>query len=107
MPLYEYSCETCHSVVERIQKFSDEPLTVCDVCGGPLVKLMGKPALQFKGSGFYITDYVKKSGEETGTEKETKPVPAPAASTDSSSAGSPSAAPAATATAAAAPAASE
>lgn len=107
MPLYEYSCETCHTVVERIQKFSDAPLTVCEVCAGPLVKLMGKPALQFKGSGFYITDYVKKSGEETGAGKESKPVPAPAASTDSSSTAVPAAAPAAPAPAAAAPAASE
>ncbi|EQD25379.1 MAG: hypothetical protein D084_Lepto4C00162G0002, partial [Leptospirillum sp. Group IV 'UBA BS'] len=53
MPLYEYSCQKCHTVVERIQKFSDPPLLVCETCGGPLVKLMGKPALQFKGSGFY------------------------------------------------------
>ncbi len=63
MPLYEYSCQKCHTVIEEIQKFSDPPLEVCQKCGGPLVRLMGKPALQFKGSGFYITDYVKKSGE--------------------------------------------
>jgi putative FmdB family regulatory protein len=72
MPLYEYSCEKCHTVVEKIQKFSDPPLLVCEKCGGPLIKLMGKPALQFKGSGFYITDYVKKSGEEKSSDKETK-----------------------------------
>ncbi len=66
MPLYEYACEKCHTVVEKIQKFSDAPLTVCEQCGGPLVRLLGKPALQFKGSGFYITDYVKKGGEAEG-----------------------------------------
>ncbi len=72
MPLYEYSCEKCHSVVEKIQKFSDPPLTVCEKCGGPLVRLMGKPALQFKGTGFYITDYVKKGGESEGKSKGTE-----------------------------------
>jgi putative FmdB family regulatory protein len=102
MPLYEYSCEKCHTVIEKIQKFSDPPLLVCEQCGGPLVKLMGKPALQFKGSGFYITDYVKKSGEEGSNKKEPKPEPA---STESSSSSSPS--PAAPAPAAPAPAASE
>lgn len=76
MPIYEYSCEKCHTVIERIQKFSDPPLTTCEVCGGVLVKLMGKPALQFKGSGFYITDYVKKSGEEESPKKESKVEPA-------------------------------
>ncbi|MGC8529099.1 MAG: FmdB family zinc ribbon protein [Leptospirillia bacterium] len=72
MPLYEYSCEKCHFVVEKIQKFSDPPLTVCEKCGGPLVRLMGKPALQFKGTGFYITDYVKKGGESEGKSKGTE-----------------------------------
>ena len=84
MPLYEYSCQKCHAVVEKIQKFSDPPLLVCETCGGPLVKLMGKPALQFKGSGFYITVYVKKgeSGNTGGGEKKSA---APAPSADSSS----------------------
>lgn len=80
MPLYEYSCQKCHTVVEKIQKFSDPPLLVCETCGGPLLKLMGKPALQFKGSGFYITDYVKKDGGGgTGGGGETNS-PAPATS---------------------------
>lgn len=61
MPLYEYKCAKCDEVIEVIQKFSDTPLTVHDSCGGALERLFGKPALQFKGSGFYITDY-KKSG---------------------------------------------
>ena len=85
MPLYEYSCEKCHTVVERIQKFSDPPLLVCEKCGGALVKLMGKPALQFKGSGFYITDYAKKGNGENessggGENKPSTPVPAPSES---------------------------
>ncbi len=64
MPLYEYKCAKCELVLEKIQKFSDEPLTVHDDCGGELERLMGKPSLRFKGSGFYITDYKKSGGSE-------------------------------------------
>lgn len=86
MPIYEYRCDKCHTVVEKIQKFSDPVLTECEVCGGPLVKLLGKPALQFKGSGFYITDYVKKSGtESSGDSKPAPSAPAPSSSEGSSS----------------------
>jgi putative FmdB family regulatory protein len=61
MPLYEYECEACGRRFEKIQKFSDPPLESCDLCGkGPLRKLMSSPAIQFKGSGWYITDYAKK-----------------------------------------------
>ena len=60
MPLYEYQCKKCHSLTERIQKFSDEPLTVCPHCGGDLEQLISAPAVQFKGSGWYVTDYAKK-----------------------------------------------
>ncbi len=72
MPIYEYQCDKCSKVYEKIQKFSDPIMTVCEVCGGPVVKLMGKPALQFKGTGFYITDYVRKgnNGEPTGATKD-------------------------------------
>ena len=64
MPLYEYQCEKCGDLFEAMQKFSDEPLTVHDKCGGPLHRLLSAPALQFKGSGWYITDYARanKSG---------------------------------------------
>lgn len=99
MPLYEYSCQKCHTVVERIQKFSDPPLLVCETCGGPLVRLMGKPALQFKGSGFYITDYAKKDGDGGSGKGEGKTEvssSAPAASSGDSASSDPSpAAPAA------------
>jgi putative FmdB family regulatory protein len=66
MPLYEYQCELCHERFERIQKFSDPPLDVCPKCGsGPVKKLLSSPAIQFKGSGWYITDYARKSGDAT------------------------------------------
>ena len=57
MPLYEYQCSKCDQVFEVRQKFSDEPVTVHEGCGGSVVKLMSAPAFQFKGSGWYVTDY--------------------------------------------------
>jgi len=63
LPLYEYQCKKCHSLTERIQKFSDPPLTVCPHCGGELEQLISAPAVQFKGSGWYVTDYAHKSGK--------------------------------------------
>ena len=57
MPIYEYKCDQCDKVFEVRQKFADEPLTVHEECGGPVHRLMSAPALQFKGSGWYITDY--------------------------------------------------
>ncbi len=69
MPLYEYECEAENGRrFEIIQKFSDEPLTVCPSCGGPVRRLISSPAIQFKGSGWYITDYARKSGTEAGKE---------------------------------------
>ena len=61
MPLYEYQCKKCHSLTERIQKFSDPPLTACPHCGGDLEQLLSSPAFHFKGSGWYATDYAKKA----------------------------------------------
>jgi putative FmdB family regulatory protein len=62
MPLYEWECEACHNRFERIQKFSDPPIETCPACGkGPVRKLFSSPAIQFKGSGWYITDYAKPS----------------------------------------------
>jgi putative FmdB family regulatory protein len=61
MPLYEYRCESCGHQFEVIQKFSDAPIEVCPNCkSGPVVKLLSSPAIQFKGSGWYITDYARK-----------------------------------------------
>ena len=67
MPLYEYQCEGCGHRFERIQKFSDPPVEVCPNCGERSVqKLLSSPAIQFKGSGWYVTDYAKKSGTSAG-----------------------------------------
>jgi putative FmdB family regulatory protein len=60
MPLYEYQCDACGHRFETIQKFSDPPLTECPKCGGAVRKLQSAPAFQFKGSGWYITDYARK-----------------------------------------------
>ena len=60
MPLYEYECDACRHRFERIQKFSDPLEDTCPTCGGRVRKLMSSPAIQFKGSGFYITDYATK-----------------------------------------------
>jgi putative FmdB family regulatory protein len=60
MPLYEYLCDDCGHQFEHIQKFSDKLVEKCPKCGGRVHKLQSAPAIQFKGSGFYITDYAKK-----------------------------------------------
>jgi putative FmdB family regulatory protein len=61
MPLYEYRCEACEHRFEVIQKYSDEPIVVCPSCGqGRVEKLLSSPAIQFKGTGWYITDYARK-----------------------------------------------
>ncbi len=57
MPLYEFRCESCGHETETILLFSDPLPTICETCGGPLKKLLSAPAVQFKGSGFYLTDY--------------------------------------------------
>ena len=68
MPLYEYQCEACNHRFERIQKFSDPLVETCPACGkGPVRKLLSSPAIQFKGSGWYITDYAKKSSSDGGS----------------------------------------
>jgi putative FmdB family regulatory protein len=69
MPLYEYECTKCGEKIEVIRLFSDPPLTVCPNCGGKLTKLLSSPAFQFKGSGFYLTDYGKSGSSQAG-EKE-------------------------------------
>ncbi|MFN8059482.1 MAG: FmdB family zinc ribbon protein [Vicinamibacterales bacterium] len=60
MPLYEYQCVACEHRFEVIQKFSDAPIAVCPKCQGAVQKLLSSPAIQFKGSGWYITDYARK-----------------------------------------------
>ena len=66
MPLYEYECDACGKRFERIQKFSDPLLDTCPSCSGAVKKLLSSPAIQFKGSGWYITDYAKKPAADAG-----------------------------------------
>lgn len=97
MPLYEYKCDRCESVFEVMQKFSDEPLTVHENCGGRVERLLSSPAIQFKGSGWYVTDYASKgsgaksNGDSTKSAAETKSTeskPAESKSADSKPAAS-------------------
>jgi len=60
MPLYEYQCKKCKHRFEKIQKFSDPPVRKCPECGGAVEKLISQSAVQFKGSGWYVTDYARK-----------------------------------------------
>ena len=93
MPLYDYKCDKCGKVFEVRQKFADEPLKLHDQCGGAVHRLISAPAIQFKGTGWYVTDYGKgghsaasngtaeKSAEtKTETKTETKSETKPAAS---------------------------
>ncbi len=61
MPLYEYQCKKCGHRFEKIQKFSDKMVKKCPECGGQVEQMISAPAVQFKGSGWYVTDYAKKS----------------------------------------------
>jgi putative FmdB family regulatory protein len=93
MPLYEYECDACGQRFELIRKFSDPPLEVCAVCGkGPVRRLPSSPAIQFKGSGWYITDYAQKGkSEKPAGEKpaDSKTDAAPAAESASKTDGTP------------------
>jgi putative FmdB family regulatory protein len=95
MPLYEYECDACGRRFEVIRKFSESELDACTLCGkGPVRRLLSSPAIQFKGTGWYITDYSSK-GKAGSTESSSEPkndakkadsgsTEAPAAKTDSS-----------------------
>lgn len=79
MPLYEYQCKKCGHRFEKIQKFSDKLIKKCPECGGPVEQTISAPAVQFKGSGWYVTDYAKKShtrsdssGKDSKDSKDTK-----------------------------------
>jgi len=93
MPLYEYRCESCGHTFEVIQRFSDPPVSACQMCGGPVLKVLSAPAIQFKGTGWYITDYARKGSgsSENGKEKpasgETPSSPASSSSDVSAGAG--------------------
>ena len=71
MPIYEYECQKCKAHVEAFQMLSDKPLVKCTKCGGRLEKIVSAPAIQFKGSGWYVTDYSgkgKKPSEKAESE---------------------------------------
>jgi putative FmdB family regulatory protein len=74
MPLYEYQCSKCGHRFEKIQKFSDKKIKKCPQCGGPVEQVISAPAVQFKGSGWYVTDYAKKSSATSTSDsgKDTK-----------------------------------
>ena len=69
MPLYEYQCDACEHRFEKIQKYSDPHVDACPKCGGAVKKLVSSPAIQFKGTGWYITDYAKKSSTDASGSK--------------------------------------
>jgi putative FmdB family regulatory protein len=69
MPVYEYECLKCGDRFEEIQKFSDAPLKKHNGCGGKVKRLLSAPAIQFKGSGWYITDYARKGTDGDGKKK--------------------------------------
>jgi len=76
MPLYEYQCKKCHHRFERIQKFSDPHIKKCPECGGSVEQTISAPAVQFKGSGWYVTDYAKKSSAAPSGSKSESPTKA-------------------------------
>lgn len=71
MPIYEYECRKCKAHIEAFQKVSDKPLTKCRKCGGRLDKRISAPAIQFKGSGWYVTDYAGKATKGEASESQT------------------------------------
>ena len=72
MPLYEYQCKKCGHRFERIQRFSDPLVKKCPECGGKVEQVISAPAVQFKGSGWYVTDYAKKTGSASSSKAEAK-----------------------------------
>ena len=68
MPIYEYVCQSCQKKTEAIQRVGERPLKICPHCGGKLKKAFSAPAIQFKGSGWYVTDYAGARGERKAKE---------------------------------------
>jgi putative FmdB family regulatory protein len=86
MPMYEYECSKCGSVFEKLEKFSDEPLKKHQGCGGKVKRLISAPGFQFKGSGWYVTDYARGSGGSgSGADSSAKGDSGSSSSTDSGS----------------------
>jgi putative FmdB family regulatory protein len=98
MPIYEYQCQSCGKRTEVLQRMDDAPLAACPQCGGEVKKLFSAPAVQFKGSGWYATDYAGKKGggggsggtetkSEGKSEKKEAPAESKSSGSDSSSSG--------------------
>lgn len=92
MPIYEYKCLNCGAHVEKIQRTSDEPLKTCEQCGGELAKQWSLSGFQFKGEGWYVTDYASKKNGDPASKEASKEAPKEASkageSTDSPKAAS-------------------
>jgi putative FmdB family regulatory protein len=69
MPLYEYRCDSCGATFEVIQKFSDPTVDTCRKCGGTVQRMASAPAIQFKGTGWYVTDYARKGSGGSDSER--------------------------------------
>ncbi len=72
MPLYEYACKKCGKHVDKIEKVDGPHLKKCPTCGGSVERMASAPAIQFKGSGWYVTDYGRSSGKEAAKDSENK-----------------------------------
>jgi putative FmdB family regulatory protein len=108
MPLYEYECESCGVRFEVIQKFTDNPVGGCKQCGGIVRRLLSAPAIQFKGTGWYITDYARKGKSDGDATPSSSPsssesTASPAASSDKPSTGTGASSPTGTASPASTP----
>ena len=88
MPTYQYTCTECGEPLETVQKFSDEPLTVCPACGGRLRKVFSPVGIVFKGSGFYRTDSRKSAAAAAPATKEKEKSSAESSSSSTSDSGS-------------------
>lgn len=84
MPIYEYRCAECSAEFEKMQKFSDAPVSNCAQCGGAVQKLISHSTFHLKGSGWYVTDYAKKSSSASSPSRSEKPEKAGASSSDPS-----------------------
>lgn len=102
MPIYEYLCEGCAYKFEVKQSIKEDPIAACDRCGKPVKRLISSPAIMFKGSGWYVTDYSDKlkppsGGESVATPTADKKDPSPATASPAATTASPSTSPAAAA----------
>jgi putative FmdB family regulatory protein len=82
VPLYEYRCKKCQHTFEKIRQFSDPPIKKCPKCGGSVEQLLSAPAVQFKGSGWYVTDYARQGSSDKSKSSDSNSAPASTADKD-------------------------